>query len=42
MHFNLEKFIRYETVVERVEPITEDGKEKWNVVSRTKALVRPI
>ena len=34
MHFNLEKFIRYRTTVDYVEPIVgKDGKEKWQVIS---------
>ena len=34
LHFNLKKFIRFGTVVELVEPVQEDGTEKWRVTSR--------
>ena len=40
-HFDLEKFIRFRTHVELVEPVTKNGREKWRVISRTNgALVR--
>ena len=41
LHFNLDKFIRFGTLVELVEPIQESGVEKWRVTSRENgALVR--
>ena len=35
LHFNLEKFVRFRTTVDLVEPIFIDGNEKWQVTSTT-------